>query len=162
MVNSLVAKFFCAIFRLMMRPALTIRHKLLHATTIITMLWIGGLHCLAACATMLTVSAEPAGCDITAEGRTCCHTQPNDDGDAGRPAWQDSKPVGASLDCCSFERQPAERPEQGNAKMAKFVAPHATALASYVASPPRYQRYHVRPYLPDQRQTYLRCCVFLI
>ena len=127
------------------------------------MLWIGGLQCLTACAAMLAVSAEPAVCEMTAEGRSCCHTQPIDDDKAGHPAWQDSNPVGASLDCCSFERQPAERPEQGgNAKLAKFVAPHATSLASYVASPSRYQRYHTRPYLPDQRQTYLRCCVFLI
>lgn len=128
-------------------------------------LWLGGVGCLVGCEmepdafahSAPEISASSTSCPASS-GHTCCHQQERDPDAANIGTLPSSS---GELSCCPFANWAVEAAR----KVRSVDAPLAVA-ASKLLSLPTASGYTSPPIAqgrdPDRRDTYLRCCVFLI
>jgi hypothetical protein len=124
-------------------------------------LWLSGVSCLLCCGTLATadvttvtddcsmIQAESCGMDGAGDG--CC-SEPSEQSDEN-PCQKECCILDAPLADLPLAPQLIQSPATLPVATWRFVLPDKLTELSFTT-----RRFH----LPDQRETYLRCCVFLI
>ncbi len=124
-------------------------------------LWLSGLSCLLCCGTLAPADFTTVAHDCSMDQAESCGPENGEDGCCSEPSGQSDKSP-CQKECCILEAPLADLPPAPQL----IQSPGALPVATWRFVPP--DQITKLPFnggqfrLPDQRETYLRCCVFLI
>src|SRR5262245_4978808 len=124
-------------------------------------LWLSGLSCLLCCGTLMPADFTTAAHDCSIAQAESCGAESGEDSCCSEPSEQSEKSP-CQKECCILDAPLADLPLAKRLIQSPATLPAATWRSILPDQTTKLSSTTGWFRLPDQKETYLRCCVFLI